>query len=83
MKISEYVKSFRKQTGLTQNEFAEAIRTNRSAIANYENGRVIPPGNVLLRIQAFELSLDSPPKSKLHITFLHKLKNLFSRRPYA
>ena len=78
MKISDYVKHLRKQTGLSQARFAEEIDSNRSAVANYENDRTIPPGDILLRIQAFELSLNSPQKLKTHNTFVHRLKTLFS-----
>ena len=75
MKISDYVKNLRKQTGLSQARFAREVDSNRSAIANYENDRAIPPGDVLLRIQAFESSLMSPQKLKSHNTLIQKIKN--------
>ena len=35
---------------LTQEEFAKIIGVSQSMLSNYENGRVVPPGDVLLRI---------------------------------
>ncbi|MDT2260519.1 helix-turn-helix transcriptional regulator [Paenibacillus larvae] len=37
----------REEKGLTQDELAEMLGMKRTNIANYEAGRVIPPGNVL------------------------------------
>jgi len=56
--LSSYVKSVRAMAGLSQDKFAQAIQSNRAAIANYENNRAIPPGDVLLRIQNFATTLN-------------------------
>jgi len=53
MKICEYIKGVRKKLKLTQSQFAEELKINRCNIANYETGRVVPPGNILLKIQEF------------------------------
>ena len=55
MKISNYIKDLRSKLNLTQKQLGERIEKNRCAIANYETGRAIPPGDVLLRIQELEL----------------------------
>ena len=52
--ISQYVKSVREKLGLTQFEFAKLIPKERYVISDYETGRSIPPGDVLLKIQELE-----------------------------
>jgi len=54
MKTSEFIRKARKRLGITQNEFAKRIGKSRCDIANYETGRTIPPGNVILKIQELE-----------------------------
>jgi len=61
--ISAYIISVRLKAGLNQERLAQEIGSNRSNIANYETGRAIPPGDVLLRIQQYESSLP-PDKEK-------------------
>ena len=54
MKISKYIKNLRIYLGLTQKEFAIKIGVSRSNVAKYETNKIwgiIPPGDVLLRIQ--------------------------------
>lgn len=48
---AEFIKEARKRMGVTQEKFAEMIEKSRCDIANYETGRAIPPGDVILRIQ--------------------------------
>ena len=60
MKISDYVKTIRSHLKLTQKQLGERINKNRCAIANYETGRAIPPGDVLLKIQEIEKELLFP-----------------------
>lgn len=55
--LSTYIKSVRQQLNDTQAEFAARIDSNRANIANYEKGRAIPPGDVLLKIQRLEASV--------------------------
>ena len=52
--IQKYIKTVRKKLGLTQAQMAMIIKKKRYSIANYETGRAIPPGNVLLAIQKLE-----------------------------
>ena len=59
-RIPFYVKRVRKSLKLTQEAFAKKIGKTRGDIAKYENGFAIPPGDVLLRIQAAE----KQPKAK-------------------
>ena len=54
MDIANYIKSVREKLELTQDEFAQKIKTKRANISNYEIGRAIPPGDILLRIQELE-----------------------------
>ena len=54
MDIAKYIKDLRKKLGMTQLELGEEINSNRDNIANYEVGRAIPPGDVLLKIQALD-----------------------------
>ena len=49
-KISEIVKGIRKETGMTQLEFAILIGATRGSVAKYETGLTTPPGNVMLKI---------------------------------
>jgi len=58
MELSVYVKAVRKLLGLTQSQLAMKIESKRVNIANYETGRAIPPGNVLLKIQELEQKHD-------------------------
>ena len=51
METSTYIKNARKNLGLTQNQLAEILKTKRYNIANYETGRAIPPGTIILAIQ--------------------------------
>ena len=54
MNIAKYIKNLRKALEMTQSELAKAIDSNRDNIANYETGRAIPPGDVLLKIQSLD-----------------------------
>ena len=51
IKTSDFIKISRKALGYTQQQLAEAIKTNRYNITNYEIGRVNPPGSIILNIQ--------------------------------
>jgi len=54
MKLSEYIKAVRTVRGDTQKDFAKRLGKDRATIANYEAGRSIPPGDVLLKIQKLD-----------------------------
>ena len=54
MDIAKYIRDLRKKLKMTQAELGKAISSNRDNIANYEIGRAIPPGDVLLKIQALD-----------------------------
>ena len=46
-------------SGLSQEELAEILKMKRTNVANYEGGRVIPPGSVLLSMsQTFGVTTD-------------------------
>ena len=51
MDTSEFIKKTRSKLGFTQEEFAEKIGSKRCNIANYETGRAMPPGDIILKIQ--------------------------------
>ena len=63
MKICEFIKSIRKETGLTQAEFGMLVWPGdnlivvRNRIAKYETDKAIPPGNILLKIQELKKSI--------------------------
>ncbi len=52
--IPELIKAKRKKMKLTQEKFGKRIGKSRSDIANYENARCVPPGDVLLKIQQLQ-----------------------------
>ena len=51
VKTAMFVRKARKKLGLTQRKFAEKIDKSRCDIANYETGRSIPKGVVVIRIK--------------------------------
>tara|TARA_B100000809_G_scaffold240636_1_gene263126 strand:+ start:22 stop:450 length:429 start_codon:yes stop_codon:yes gene_type:complete len=57
--FSENLKRLRKLDRLTQRDISEILKTDRSAIANYERGARIPPLEILVAIaEHFNISLD-------------------------
>lgn len=44
------IRELRKEINLSQEALAERLEMKRTNIANYEAGRVVPPGNVLLEL---------------------------------
>jgi transcriptional regulator with XRE-family HTH domain len=57
--FSENLKRLRKLERLTQRDISEILKTDRSAIANYERGARVPPLDVLVTIaEHFNISLD-------------------------
>ena len=57
--FSENLKRLRKLERLTQRDISEILKTDRSAIANYERGARVPPLEVLVSIaEHFNVSLD-------------------------
>ena len=50
--IGRYVKATRKGAGLNQDEFGKIVGgLGRGAVSKYERGNVIPPGDVLIKMQ--------------------------------
>jgi transcriptional regulator with XRE-family HTH domain len=59
MKINEKIKSIRKESGLTQDEFAEKLGIKRSLLGAYEEGRAEPNYSTLIALADFaEKSVD-------------------------
>ena len=57
--FSDNLKRLRKLERLTQKGISEILKTDRSAIANYERGARIPPLDILISIaEHFNISLD-------------------------
>jgi transcriptional regulator with XRE-family HTH domain len=57
--FSENLKRLRKLERLTQRDISDILKTDRSAIANYERGARVPPLDVLVTIaEHFNISLD-------------------------
>lgn len=46
--IAKRIEECRKMRGYTQERLAELLGMKRTNIANYEAGRVVPPGNVIV-----------------------------------
>ena len=49
---AKYIKEARTELGLTQKQLAEKIGSKRYNIAKYERNLTMPPGDVILNIQA-------------------------------
>ena len=45
--IKDRIKQLRKELHMTQEGFGSSISLHRSTISSYENGRVVPPENVM------------------------------------
>ncbi len=59
MTLGERIRNFRKQMGLTQDEFAAKLNMHGRQLARYEGGRTTPSINILAKIADFcEVSLD-------------------------
>lgn len=57
--VAERIKICRKQLGLSQEELANRLDMKRTNIANYEAGRIIPPGNIIVSMsEIFDVSTD-------------------------
>ncbi|ARW39024.1 helix-turn-helix domain-containing protein [Bacillus amyloliquefaciens] len=48
--IGSRIKTCRKTANISQEALAEKLDMKRTNIANYEAGRVVPPGNILLEL---------------------------------
>ena len=58
-KISENIKFYRKQLGLTQGELAEKLCGKKSLVSNYENGYSTPDIYTLCKLtDIFDITLD-------------------------
>ena len=59
MKISENIKFYRLQLGLTQEKLANLLNGKKSLISNYENGHSTPDIYVLIKLaDIFQITLD-------------------------
>lgn len=59
VKISENIKFYRKQCGLTQEQLANMLNGKKSLVSNYENGYSTPDIFTLCKLaQIFDVSLD-------------------------
>lgn len=57
--IGKLIKETRKSLGITQAELAKLLGKGRTTITEYERGQIIPPGNILLKIQELEDNIPS------------------------
>ena len=57
--IAKYIKKLRLRLGLTQEQFGVIIGRKRDVVTKYEGGNAIPPGDILLKIQALEVVNDA------------------------
>lgn len=59
MEFSEQIRQIRKDSGLTQEAFAEKVHVTRQAVSNWENNKNLPDIETLIVIsQSFHVSLD-------------------------
>ncbi len=59
MPISESLKRFRKQFGVTQQQVADSIHVLKPAYQRYEYGTNVPSATVLIKIaDAYKVSID-------------------------
>ena len=59
MEFSEQIRQIRKDSGLTQEAFAEKVHVTRQAVSNWENNKNLPDIETLIVIsQTFHVSLD-------------------------
>ena len=58
MKPSTYVARIRKRLGLTPLELATLIGRHRTTVLNYEAGRIIPAGDIILKLQDLAAKFD-------------------------
>jgi transcriptional regulator with XRE-family HTH domain len=57
--IGSRIKKCRQDNKLSQEELAQKLDMKRSNVANYEAGRVVPPGNALLEMsEIFNVTTD-------------------------
>lgn len=54
MNIPDLIKAVRKRHKLTQESLSRMLGKSRPTVTKYELGTVIPPGNILLKIQELE-----------------------------
>lgn len=60
MSFAENIKSIRLNAGLTQQELAEKLNLDRSAVSHYENGDSTPTVKTLCKIsELFEISIEN------------------------
>ena len=60
MEFNEKLQSLRKQSGLTQEQLAEALYVSRTAVSKWESGRGTPSIDSLMAIaRYFSVSVDS------------------------
>ena len=55
--IGKLIKETRKSLGITQAELAKLLGKGRTTITEYERGQIIPPGDILLKIQSLERNI--------------------------
>ena len=59
MEFNEQIRQIRKDSGLTQEAFAEKVHVTRQAVSNWENNKNLPDIETLIVIsQTFHVSLD-------------------------
>lgn len=57
--IGKYIKKYREEKGITQEQLAENMNVTRQAVSNWENEKTQPDIDTLFRIsQIFEISME-------------------------
>ena len=76
MALGERIKALRKEAGLSQGELGERIGSDSQRVSRYENGRITPSVDAVVRIaEAFNVSIDyllveDAPRRPLHLADL-------------
>ncbi len=80
MALGEHIRALRKEAGWSQAELGEKVGVDSQRISRYENGRITPSLDAIVRIaEAFNVSIDhllidNVPRRALHVVE-HNLGN--------
>jgi transcriptional regulator with XRE-family HTH domain len=79
--LAERLKALRTEAGWSQGELADKIVSDGRQVSRYENGRITPSLEALIRIaQTFNVSVDYLVVADAHRRPLHSAENLLGDR---
>lgn len=60
------IQQARQEKGMNQEQFAHAINEQKSNVRDYENGKMVPSGNTIVKMEkVLGCKLPRPPKKKI------------------